>query len=129
MATIEERLHSLLANHLDLERWRHRPKFYGVGVEIPNDNAATWFDTACDLEAAIIEIWNAMHAVMKLLLLDYDVTAPSEADNHPGWWGCRYCDGEQWDHPELHTPDKCPVAAAQAALAKMEGLHETADVV
>ena len=71
--------------------------------------------------AAIIADWNAMLTVINLLLLDYDENPPSEADNHPGWWGCRYCDGEQWDHPDRHTPDKCPVAAAQAALALMEG--------
>jgi len=71
--------------------------------------------------AAIIADWNAMLTVINLLLLDYDENPPSEADNHPGWWGCLYCDGEMWDHPERHAPDKCPVAAAQEALVLMEG--------
>ena len=84
---------------------------------------------ADQLDDAIIADWNAMLTVINLLLLDYDENPPSEADNHPGWWGCRYCDGEQWDHPERHNPDKCPVAAAQAALARMAGLHETETVV
>ena len=82
-------------------------------------------NTAADkrdaIRYSIIADWNAMLTVIDLLLLDYDENPPSEADNHPGWWGCLYCDGEMWDHPERHAPDKCPVAAAQAALALMEG--------
>ena len=69
----------------------------------------------------IIAGWNAMLTVIDLLMLDHDENPPSEADNHPGWWGCLYCDGEMWDHPERHAPDKCPVAAAQEALVLMEG--------
>ena len=109
--TIEERL-----DDLGEAQWRWAER-----------GAALQFEKRDAIKATIIADWNAMTAVMELLLLDYDETAP-EGD-HPGWWGCRYCDGEQWDHPERHTPDKCPVAAAQDVLARMNGLRNEPDVV
>ena len=109
--TIEERMKALLYERDLMHGWRER-----------DDPKGDYLDTCTWGQAAtIIAGWNAAVEAMKLLLLDYDENPPSEADNHPGWWGCRYCDGEQWDHPDRHTPDKCPVAAAQAALALMEG--------
>jgi len=80
--------------------------------------------------APIIAEWNAMTKVLQQLIdLNYTETAPNAADNHPGWWCCENCTGEKYDHPEFHAPDKCPVAAAQAALARMNGLHDDGTVV
>ena len=74
---------------------------------------------------AIIDSWNAARAAMKfVVMVHYDETEPSIKDNHPGWWGCRYCGGEKYDHPELHTPATCPVAACQVVIAKMEGVDD-----
>ena len=120
MATIKQRLQDLLTNHLEVERWRHRPRFYGVGVEIPNDAAATAFDTACDLEAAIIADWNAAVEAMKML-----IRATITQDN-TGWY-CSKCRGSQEFHPERHTPEKCPVAAAQVVIALMDGNSHSRD--
>ena len=71
---------------------------------------------------AIIEPWNAAVAAMKAL-----VHATITKDN-TGWY-CSKCRGSQEFHPERHAPAKCPVAAAQAALARMNGLHDGQDVV
>ena len=71
---------------------------------------------------SIIAGWNAAAEAMKAL-----VHATITKDN-TGWY-CSKCRGSQEFHPERHTPDNCPVAAAQAALARMEGLHSGQDVV
>lgn len=65
------------------------------------------------------DAWCAAEKALILIARDFDSTDPDPDVNHPGWWGCRYCEGEKYHHPELHTADKCPVAAAQVALALM----------
>ena len=111
MSTIEERLdeHAIACQSIAVDLiYRH-----------PEDDVYSDIDTRDAIEAAIIAGWNAMISVLDMLLLDFDETKPH--DDHPGWWGCRYCKGEKYSCADRHTPDKCPVAAAQDAIAAMEG--------
>ena len=72
--------------------------------------------------SAIIADWNATEKAMKAVIARYYRT-------YKAGWYCHTCGGDELCRPECHTPDNCPVAAAQAALARMTGLHETQDVV
>ena len=106
MSTIEKRLEQLIEDHgaeMHHGWYSYRPKDSEAG-------------------AAIIAGWNAAAEAMKAL-----VHATITKDN-TGWY-CSKCRGSQEFHPERHTPDNCPVAAAQAALARMNGLHDGQDVV
>ena len=66
------------------------------------------------LERAIIADWNATEKAMKAVIARYYRT-------YKAGWYCHTCGGDELCRPECHTPDNCPVAAAQAALAKMQG--------
>ena len=105
MATIEARL-----DHLQL---------YAICEE---DTGLTWAGGSlvsatkqlAAERATIIAGWNAAEKVMKAFVeLEYLPSTPS------GWYCSYCCDGQVYPNG-YHIPSTCHVAAAQAALAKME---------
>ena len=87
---------------------------------------ASWYNPGPGIEAeqlardahcAITEPWTLALEAMKATVRDNIDTAH----------GAHYCFGCRSDlpnHRERHTPDTCPVAACQAAIAAMEGMNE-----
>ena len=73
---------------------------------------------------AIAGPWNAAVQVMKELVSNTLDTRYETTD-----WYCPMCHGSADFHPERHAPNKCSVAAAQAMIARMNGLTPTDDVV
>ena len=65
--------------------------------------------------AAIIADWNAAVEAMKAEVFRVFRESPSWS------WYCEGYKAQEDVRPERHTPETCPVAALQAALALMEG--------
>jgi len=70
----------------------------------------------------IIADWNAAAEAMKRLVAD-SLSGPRHC-----WW-CKICRSGSDYQLARHVPDKCSVAAAQAMIARMNGLTPTDDVV
>ena len=101
MSTIEERIADI------------RTLQFGIAFR-PDQADYEALDAATN---SIIADWNAAVEAMRAVITRYYRT-------YKAGWFCHACGGDELCRPELHTPDNCPVAAAQAAIAKMEGTDE-----
>ena len=85
-----------------------------------------WQPGAADMAAdkrdairdAIVEGWNAAAEALRTLIAQ----SYTQIGDH-GWW-CRACHADDTYDSELHNITDCPIAAAQAALARMEGMGD-----